>query len=159
MTRSKSIIQNNYCVDRGVDNQHQSTKTTRSRTGYLLIGWVSLGLGFVGAFLPLLPTTIFVLVAAWAFAKGDTRWHQWLLRNPRFGPLIVCWQHHRAMPSKAKRAAFVALALSFGFTAWIFGPLSWATIVAGFCIVGVAVYIAHIPALTAEQEAIVRRQT
>lgn len=120
---------------------------------YLLLGWSCIGLGTAGAFLPLLPTTVFLLIAAWAFARADDRWHAWLLSHPRFGPLIACWQRHRAMPRRAKTAAFVALAVSYAFTAWVFGPLSWAALIGGACIAGVAVYIAHIPVLTHEQEA------
>lgn len=126
------------------------------RHGYLLLGWCCVGLGTAGAFLPLLPTTVFLLIAAWAFAKADTRWHAWLLAHPRFGPLIACWQRHRAMPRRAKIAAFVALAGSYAFTAWVFGPLSWAAVIGGLCIAGVAIYIAHIPVLTPEQETALR---
>jgi len=104
-----------------------------------------------------LPTTVFLLIAAWAFARSDERWHQWLLAHRQFGPLIECWQRHRAMPRKAKIAAFVALAASYAFTAWVFGPFSWAAIIGGICIAGVAVYVAHIPILSAEQEAALRR--
>lgn len=127
------------------------------RGGYLILGWCCIGLGTAGIFLPLLPTTVFLLVAAWAFARSDERWHKWLLEHRRFGPLLECWQRHRAMPRKAKIAAFIALGISYGLTAWIFGPLSWAAVVAGICIAGVAVYVAHIPVLSAEQEAALRR--
>lgn len=127
------------------------------RGGYLMIGWCCVGLGTVGIFLPLLPTTVFLLIAAWAFAQADERWHQWLLAHRKFGPLIECWQRHRAMPRKAKIAAFVALTASYAFTAWVFGPFSWAAIIGGICIAGVAIYIAHIPILSAEQEAALRR--
>jgi uncharacterized membrane protein YbaN (DUF454 family) len=53
------------------------------------------------------------------------------------------------MPRRAKRIAFLALAVSYGFTAFVFGPLSWAAIIGGLCIAGVALYIAHIPVLAA----------
>jgi uncharacterized membrane protein YbaN (DUF454 family) len=127
------------------------------RRAYLLIGWTGIGLGTLGIFLPLLPTTVFVILAAWAFAKADPRWHAWLVNHPRFGPLLDCWQRHRALPRRAKLAALVALALSYAITAWAFGPTSWAAILGGVCIAGVAVYIAHLPLLTHEQEARLRR--
>ena len=56
------------------------------------------------------------------------------------------------MPRRAKRIAFVALAASYGLTAWVFGPLSWAAIIGGLCIFGVAIYIAHIPVMNAADE-------
>ena len=107
--------------------------------------------------MPLLPTTVFLIIAAWAFAKADPRWHAWLLDHPRFGPLLACWEKHRALPRRAKIAALVALAFSYGATAWIFGPTSWAAILGGACIAGVALYVAHLPLLTRDQEAVLRR--
>lgn len=122
------------------------------RSGYLVLGWSCVGLGLAGAFLPLLPTTVFLLVAAWAFARSSERWHTWLLAHPRFGHLIRGWQEHHAMPRRAKRIALVTLAASYGFTAYVFGPLSWAALLGGLCIAGVGIYIAHIPVLSRDQE-------
>ena len=127
------------------------------RTGYLLIGWCCVGLGTVGLFLPLLPTTVFLLIAVWAFARSDERYHRWLLEHRLFGPLIACWQRHRAIPRRGKVAAFAALAASYALIAWIFGPLSGAALIGGICIAGVAAYLAHVPILSAEQEAALRR--
>ncbi len=121
------------------------------KTGYLLLGWCCIALGVAGAFLPLLPTTVFLLIAAWAFARSSQRWHEWLHTHPRFGPALACWQRHRAMPRRAKVAAFVTLAISYAFTAWLLGPLSIGAIVGGVCIAAVALFIAHIPVLTREQ--------
>lgn len=73
----------------------------------LIIGVASLGLGVVGIFLPLLPTTPFVLLAAWCFAKSSRRLHQLLLDSPRFGPAIAAWRTHRAIPKPAKIAATI----------------------------------------------------
>lgn len=112
---------------------------------YLLLGWINVGLGIIGAILPLMPTTVFLLIAAWAFARSSPRWHQWLRDHPRFGHLVCCWEEHHAMPAKAKRIAWTALAVSWSATAVIFGPLSWAALIGGICIAGVAIYIAHIP--------------
>jgi len=122
------------------------------RSGYLMLGWSCVGLGVAGAFLPLLPTTVFLLIAAWAFARSSERWHTWLLAHPRFGHLIRGWQEHHAMPRRAKRVAFLTLFASYAFTAYVFGPFSWAALLGGACIAGVAIYIAHIPVLGREKE-------
>lgn len=119
----------------------------RTRHLYLALGWVCVGLGVVGAFLPLMPTTVFLLIAAWAFSRSSARWHRWLREHNRFGEVIRAWEEHHAMPRRAKRIAFLALAVSYAFTAYVFGPLSWAAIAGGICITGVAIYIAHIPVL------------
>jgi len=112
---------------------------------YLLLGWICVGLGIIGALLPLMPTTVFLLIAAWAFAKSSPRWHQWLREHPRFGHMVCCWEEHHAMPTKAKRIAWGMLALSWSITVLIFGLLSWAALISGICIAGVAIYIADIP--------------
>ncbi len=72
------------------------------RIALILIGLVSLVLGAIGVFLPLLPTTPFVLVAAIAFAKSSDRLHQWLVDHDIFGPLIADWRKHGAISRRTK---------------------------------------------------------
>jgi uncharacterized membrane protein YbaN (DUF454 family) len=113
----------------------------------VLLGWSCVVVGFVGAFLPLLPTTVFLLIAAWAFSRSSPRWHRWLREHARFGEAVRAWEEHHAMPRRAKTVALIALAASYGLTALVFGPLSWAAIVGGICIAAVAIYIVHLPVL------------
>jgi len=114
---------------------------------YFLLGWLCVGLGLLGAFLPLMPTVVFLLIAAWAFARSSPRYHRWLREHPRFGETICAWEKHRAMPRRAKRAAWTALAISYLLTATLLGPFSTGAIIGGICIAGVALYIAYIPLL------------
>lgn len=65
-------------------------------------GFLSLFLGFIGIFLPLLPTTPFLLLAAFCFSRGSERWHQWLISHPRMGPLIVDWERDGVIRTRAK---------------------------------------------------------
>jgi uncharacterized membrane protein YbaN (DUF454 family) len=123
------------------------TPDNPARHLYLLLGWLCVLLGIIGAFLPLMPTTVFLLIAAWAFSRSSERWHAWLRNHARFGETIRAWEEHHAMPLRAKRVAFAALAASYALTAMVFGPFSWAAIISGICIAGVAIYIAHIPVL------------
>jgi uncharacterized membrane protein YbaN (DUF454 family) len=113
----------------------------------LLLGWSCVAVGFVGAFVPLLPTTVFLLIAAWAFSRSSPRWHRWLREHARFGEAVRAWEEHHAMPRRAKRLAFLALAVSYTLTALAFGPFSWAAIIGGICIAAVAIYIAHLPVM------------
>ena len=83
------------------------------RLVWIGIGVVSVVLGVLGIVLPLLPTTPFMILAAWCFAKSSPRLHGWLLAHPRFGPMIVDWRDHRAIRPGAKRAAVLAMALAF----------------------------------------------
>jgi uncharacterized membrane protein YbaN (DUF454 family) len=80
---------------------------------WLSLGLVFLALGLIGAFLPVLPTTPFLLVAAAAFAKSSPRLHGWLLGHPVFGPPILNWEKHGAISVGAKRLAVGGMALSY----------------------------------------------
>ena len=79
---------------------------------YKILGFIALGLGTLGAFLPLLPTTVFVLIAAWCFAKSSPKWHQRLLNNPTFGPMIKHWETDRCIPPKARLAAVLSMGIA-----------------------------------------------
>ena len=75
------------------------------RALYVLLGSLSLVVGAIGVLVPLLPTTPFVLLAAWAYARGSRRFEHWLLHHPRFGPMISDWREHGAVPGRAKAVA------------------------------------------------------
>ena len=91
---------------------------------YLVAGWASLGLGAIGAFLPLLPTVPFVILAAFCFARSSPRLEARLLNHPHFGHHIVAWREKGAISRKGKIAASVAFAVSIA-AALIFAPWPW----------------------------------
>ena len=68
----------------------------------ITIGWSCVGLAFVGTFVPGIPTTIFLIVALWAFAKSSKKFHSWLVNHKRFGPILQNWESHKVVPRKAK---------------------------------------------------------
>ena len=68
----------------------------------LSIGRICVGLGFIGIFVPGLPTTIFLIVALWAFTKSSKKLRVWLLNHKKFGPFLRDWQEHRVVPLRAK---------------------------------------------------------
>jgi hypothetical protein len=79
----------------------------------LAAGWLMVALGFVGIFVPGLPTVPFLLVALWAFSKSSERFHGWLYNHPRLGPPLRDWREHGAIPARAKIAAVATMAASF----------------------------------------------
>ena len=96
------------------------TRQLRFRWLWWLLAYVSLGLGLVGIVLPGLPTVPFVLLAAFAAARGSQRLHAWLLAHRRFGPVIRDWEEQGAVSRRAKRLAtamMVASAVIMFFTA------------------------------------------
>lgn len=79
-----------------------------------ILGLVALGVGGLGIVLPLLPTTPFVLLAAFLFGKGAPEWRERIERHPVFGPSLQDWSERRAIPRRAKVAALTAMAASVG---------------------------------------------
>lgn len=84
------------------------------RALYLGAGVLALLLGILGAVLPVLPTTPFVLLAAACFARGSEHFHRKLLENRIAGPIIREWRIYHSIPRRAKRWAYLLMALSFG---------------------------------------------
>lgn len=85
------------------------------RALYLGLGWVFFGLGFVGAFLPVLPTTPFMILALGAFSKGSEGLQHWLYHHRVFGPPLQRWQEHRVIPTGVKMTAIGAMGASFAY--------------------------------------------
>ena len=80
-------------------------------------GMVALALGLIGVALPLLPTTPFILLAAFAFARSSERWHHWLVTHRVFGPMIENWRVHGAITRRAKIVSAISMALVLGLSA------------------------------------------
>lgn len=83
---------------------------------WLICGGLSVAFGVMGIVLPLLPTTPFLLLAAFFFARSSPALHLWLVEHPRLGPPIRDWQSHGAISRPAKRMAVAAILLAFGMS-------------------------------------------
>jgi uncharacterized membrane protein YbaN (DUF454 family) len=84
--------------------------TRAARITWLVVGLVALALGAIGIALPLLPTTPFILLAAFAFAQSSEKLHRWLLEHNVFGPLIDNWQQYGAISRRTKVISVVTMA-------------------------------------------------
>ncbi len=115
------------------------------RAVWLSIGLLLVGIGFVGIFVPLLPTTDFLLLALPCFARSSPRLEAWLLNHPRFGPSLRAWREDRAVPRYAKIAASGGMALGYGLF-WIHVRPGWlvSLLVAGVMLFW-AIWIARRP--------------
>ncbi len=89
---------------------------TPARAAWFAFGMLALGLGLLGLVLPLLPTTPFILLAAFAFARSSQRWHDWLVEHRIFGPLIENWRRHGAIGRRAKALAALSMIAVFGLS-------------------------------------------
>ena len=107
---------------------------------WMALGWTALGLGVLGILLPLLPTTPFLILAAYFFSRGSKRLHAWLLSHRVFGPPIENWRTHRAISAKAKLTALAAMALILASSVVANVPAG-ALAVQAVILIGVAVFL------------------
>ena len=103
-----------------------------------LLGLFFVGLGGLGVVLPLLPTTPFVLLAAWCFARSSPRLHRWLLESELFGPVLKDWERRRCMSRRVRRLSLSMMVLVGGSSIVFFVPSGWpqaagALLIAGGC--------------------------
>ena len=94
------------------------------RYGLLAFGWLNIGLGVLGLVLPVMPTTVFLLIALWAFSKSSSRFHRWLYQHPTLGRSIRAWHAHRVIAVRAKLLAVATMSASLVYVT-LFVAESW----------------------------------
>ncbi|MCB4825383.1 YbaN family protein [Roseicella aerolata] len=119
-------------------DEHRSRQP--HRTLLLGAGYLSLTLAAIGAVLPLMPTTVFLLTAAWCFGRASPALRERLLSDPRFGRTLRDWEQHGAIGPRAKRAAVLAMVASWVLvTLILYDPLISAVV--GVCMASVCIFI------------------
>ena len=116
-----------------------------SKSIYFCIGITSLTLGIVGAFLPLLPTTCFVILSAWAFSKSSIRLHKVISSHKIFGPLLLNWQKNKSIPHKAKIVAISSIIISAVITYFVLQDKILLQLIALFALLLVSIYLIRLP--------------
>jgi hypothetical protein len=111
-----------------------------SRVILLIVGTIAVGLGVAGIFLPLLPTTPFLLLAAACYARSSPRFYSWLMNHRWFGGYIRNYRENRAMELRAKISAIVLLWLTIGVSVVLVGPF-WLKIFLGLVAASVTVHL------------------
>ncbi|AVX05536.1 inner membrane protein [Maritalea myrionectae] len=110
------------------------------RLFWAAVAWTSLGLGFIGVFLPILPTTPFLILAAFGFARSNEKIHTWLIEHPQLGPPIADWEKYHAISTRAKITAVTTMAVVFSISVLI--GLDWKLLaIQGTCLGGAALFI------------------
>lgn len=104
-------------------SEHRLISKT-ARLIYLGLGWLFFGLGVIGAFLPVVPTTPFMILALWAFSNSSEKLRGWLYNHPVFGPPLQRWQDHGVISGRAKMASVGAMSVSFIYLTF-FTDLGW----------------------------------
>ena len=110
----------------------------------LILGWLCVGAGFIGIFVPGIPTTIFLIIALWAFARSSEKFHTWLLNHPRFGPILRNWESHKVVPKKAKFTMVILQILVVIMIQYTFNNL-FITIALATVLIIVAWYVISLP--------------
>ncbi|MFP1789151.1 DUF454 family protein [Lonsdalea quercina] len=120
------------------------------RVVMIVLGWIAVVLATLGVVLPLLPTTPFLLLAAWCFARSSPRFHYWLLHRSWFGGYLRHWQQHRALPPGVKVKALVVIVATFALSIWMVN-IPW---VRGLLLVVMAcllIFMLRLPVVDREQ--------
>ncbi|MFM8893685.1 MAG: YbaN family protein [Planctomycetia bacterium] len=91
---------------------------------YVAGGWLFVGLAVVGAVLPLVPSTPFLLLASWCFYRGSPRIHAWLHRSRHFGPMLDDWEYYHGVRRTTKRTAVLTI-LAVVATSLLLNSLPW----------------------------------
>lgn len=108
---------------------------------YRALGFVAVALAAIGVVLPVMPTTVFLLVALWAFARGSPELADRLRQHPTYGGLIRDWEERGAIPTRAKVAAVTMMGVSWGILAystrnvWLAGGVGLILVAAGAYVV------------------------
>ena len=119
------------------------------RTFYFVLGWVMVALGFIGVLLPVMPTTIFLIIAAWCFSRSSPRLEKWLLEHPVFGPTLVQWREHGAIPKRVKWIACGGMAFGYATFMYIARPSPLLGGVVAVFFIACAAYVLTRPSLAA----------
>jgi uncharacterized membrane protein YbaN (DUF454 family) len=122
------------------------------RIAFWLLGSLALVLGIAGVFLPVLPTTPFVLLAAFCYSRASLRFHALVLENRVFGPLIREWHATRTIPRRAKCLGLAMMAVSFTVSIMVLNGRPYLQIGLAVLGLGLGIWMAHIPSRAARAE-------
>lgn len=120
--------------------------TTALGKGLLIaIGTLSLAIGIVGIFVPLLPTTCFLLLSAACYGRSSPRCHAWLLHNKWFGSYLRDYREGRGVPRKIKVTSLAFLWISIGYAIFFAVTILWVQLLLGAIVAGVTLHLAALP--------------
>lgn len=107
----------------------------------IFLGTVCVGLGVLGMFLPLMPTTVFLLMAAYCYSKSSDRFHEWLLNNRLCGKYIKNYKSGQGITVRQKVTSIGLLWASIGFSIWFVSGAFWLTLLLAAIAIGVTAHI------------------
>jgi len=136
-TRKTSLLTSRLSTDKKVSGM--------LRAVYFVLGLLMVVLGIIGIFVPLMPTTSFLILAAWCFARSSRRAEAWILNHPKFGPPIRAWQQNRAIARRYKVMSIGGMALGLAVFVLTAHPAWWVASLLALAILALATYVATRP--------------
>lgn len=129
------------------NDSRQAPRTRRAlRPLYFIAGLICIGLGVAGYILPVMPGTLFLILAAACFARSSPRLENWLVTHPRLGPAVVAWRQTGAIPRVIKIVAIGSMAISMVLICLSPAP-RWVDWLAAVILVGSAMFVGTRPGL------------
>jgi|TARA_B110000977_G_C10727150_1_gene357563 uncharacterized membrane protein YbaN (DUF454 family) len=122
---------------------------------YQALGFLCVGIAYIGFVTPGIPFSIFLVVAAWAFAKSSPKMEAWLYNHPWFGKFLTNWTKKRVFPIKGKYAMILVMSSTLAFT-WYFTGNMKAVLWSGISMALVAVWAWRYPSTVEEHNARVK---
>ena len=129
--------------DDGADVRPHDSRAVR--LVLVVVGTLCVALGVLGIFLPVLPTTPFLLLAAACYARASERFYRWLLANPTLGPTIREWRRHRSVPYRTKVVALALMSVTIAISVVLLAPYPLAQVALAAVGVGVGAWLYRIP--------------
>lgn len=124
------------------------------RIVYFSLGWVMVALGVIGLVLPLMPGAVFLIIAAWCFARSSPRFEAWLLNHPTLGKPLRDWRSRGAIPRSAKAFACAGMAMGFSVFWYSFDPSMPLAAVVAVLFLACAAYVISRPATVDEDASV-----
>jgi len=112
---------------------------------YFAVGWISVACGVIGIFVPLWPTTCFLLLAGWCFARSSQRAERWLYENRVFGRYLKDYREHGVISSQVRLASLLVLWGFIGLSAFLLASRLWAVAILLLVAVAVTVHLVTLP--------------
>lgn len=112
----------------------------------LAAAWLMVAIGVIGVFLPVLPTTPFMILAAALFARSSPRFEQWLIEHPRYGQPLIDWRREGAISQRAKIASVSLMTMSYGIVVFFGPPQLWLKLLIGAILLACAAFVLTRPA-------------
>ena len=139
MSKARSIERRDY------SHEVRKHRFLWVRLAFGALGTLFLLVGIIGIFMPILPTTPFLLLATACYARSSHRFYNWLMNHPALGPLIVEWRTYRSIPWRIKLVAVATMTLTFGSSIIFFIKDGWLQFALAFFGVMMVIWLYRIP--------------